>query len=75
MDYRDLPDHPDIAETMRTGYPPWKSYADNFFCKCDACGENVYVDDVYEDEYYEHLCLQCLKRIHRKQVEWVDGLW
>lgn len=61
----DLPDHPDIAMTMRTGYPSWKQPID---IVCDNCGE-VIEDEVYQDEYHDTLCLDCLLKLHLKECE------
>lgn len=31
---------------------------------CDKCGEEIY-DEVYEDDGYEHICLDCLLKNHQ----------
>jgi hypothetical protein len=57
-----LPDHPEIECCMRTGYPSWNQPKD---IRCDHCGQFV-DDEVYEDEMYECLCLDCLLKLHLK---------
>ena len=64
----DLPDHPDIAETMRTGYP--NPHEDEGYPECEVCGKIIdpECDDVYEDEEYECLCGNCLLKLHDKHI-------
>lgn len=57
-----IPDHPEIAMAMRTGYPSWNQPSET---RCDNCG-CVIEDEVYEDEYNETLCLDCLLSLHLK---------
>ena len=58
-----VPDHPDIRDIERTGYPrcyqPEPIY-------CGECGNEIR-NDVYEDEHYDYLCEDCLLRLHRKE--------
>ena len=68
--WQDLPDHPDIAETMRTGYP---SHMQGELV-CDRCGDELLADEVYEDDEYECLCMGCLCSLHKKTV-WEDADW
>ena len=58
-----LPDHPEIESALRTGYPSWNQPKD---IQCDHCG-CVIEDEVYEDEYNETLCLDCLLKLHLKE--------
>lgn len=56
-------EHPEITWCERTGYPSWNQPHDYY---CDRCGD--YIEDVvYEDDGYEHLCLDCLKSLHVKE--------
>jgi formylmethanofuran dehydrogenase subunit E len=55
---------PEITWAERTGYPSWNQPGD--IC-CDECGE-VIEDEVYEDEHNENLCLDCLLKLHLKEV-------
>lgn len=32
---------------------------------CDKCGDEMYYDEVYSDESYEHLCESCLLLLHK----------
>lgn len=57
-------EHPEIDWAMRTGYPSWNQPKD--IC-CDKCG-CIIDDEVYEDEYNEQLCLDCLLKLHLKEV-------
>lgn len=59
-----IPDHPEIESALRTGYPTWNQPED---IVCDNCGDYI-EDEVYEDETYEHLCLDCLLKLHLKEV-------
>lgn len=67
----DLPDHPDIAETMRTGYPSYLAH--EHYCDCDACGKPISLDyeSVYYDGDYKHLCKECLLELHEIET-WED---
>jgi hypothetical protein len=56
--------HPEITWAERTGYPSWNQPQD---VRCDYCGE-VIEDDVYADEFYEFLCLDCLLKLHLKDM-------
>ena len=56
--------HPEITWIERTGYPSWNQLKDTV---CDNCGD-VIEDEVYEDEYNEHLCLDCLLKLHLKDT-------
>ena len=59
-----IPDHPEIESALRTGYPTWNQAED---IVCDNCGDYI-EDEVYEDEIYEHLCIDCLLKLHLKEV-------
>ena len=54
--------HPEITWAERTGYPSWNQPRD---IRCDECGHDI-EDEVYEDEYHETLCLDCLLKLHLK---------
>lgn len=56
------PDHPDIVMAMKTGYPSWNQPRD---IQCDRCHDYI-EDEVYEDELYEYLCVDCLLKLHLK---------
>lgn len=58
-----LPDHPEIAMAMRTGYPSWNQPVD---IVCEKCGD-IIDNEVYEDETYDCLCLDCLLSLHLKE--------
>lgn len=58
-----LPDHPEIAMAMRTGYPSWNQPVEVL---CKHCWE-VIDEEVYKDEYYDTLCLNCLLKLHLKE--------
>jgi hypothetical protein len=55
--------HPEITWAERTGYPSWNQPVD---VVCDCCGE-IIEGEVYEDEYNECLCLDCLLKLHLKE--------
>ena len=59
---RDL-EHPEITWTQQTGYPSWKQQTPP---KCERCGYELYSDEMYEDEYHDFLCEECLLKLHRK---------
>lgn len=54
--------HPEITWAEKTGYPSWNQPKD---IHCDECGD-IIDDEVYEDEYHETLCLDCLLNLHLK---------
>ena len=58
-----FPDHPEIEMAMRTGYPSWNQPKD---IVCDFCNY-VIEDEVYEDERYNYLCVDCLLKLHLKE--------
>lgn len=58
-----LRDHPDIEWTERTGYPEWNQPQSIYCGECAKCLDD---EDIFEDAQYEHLCEECLLRIHRK---------
>lgn len=55
--------HPEITWVERTGYPSWNQPIE---IRCDNCG-GIIDDEVYEDEYNESLCLDCLLSLHLKK--------
>lgn len=58
------PDHPDIVEIERTGYPSWMKEEDVF---CEECGKDISdVEDQYYDEKHEYLCERCLLFLHNR---------
>ena len=58
-----IPDHPEITWAERTGYPSWNQPSET---RCDNCGD-IIDGEVYEDEYNENLCLDCLLKLHLKE--------
>ena len=61
----DLYDHPEIESMIRTGYPTWCQPKTIY---CDCCGEDISDDaEIYEDYYYENLCMNCLLSLHEKR--------
>ena len=56
--------HPEITWIEKTGYPSWNQPEDIY---CERCGD-IIDDEVYEDENHECLCLDCLMKIHLKEV-------
>ena len=55
--------HPEIECALATGYPSWNQPREIL---CDNCGD-IIDDEVYEDEYNENLCLDCLLSLHLKK--------
>ena len=55
--------HPEIDWAMRTGYPSWNQPSE---IRCENCGD-IIDNEVYEDEYHESLCLDCLLSLHLKK--------
>ena len=47
MSMRGIPDHPDIAHALRTGYPPWikDEIEDDDIHALDCFGEEDYDDE------------------------------
>lgn len=58
-----IPDHPDIASAMATGYPSWNQPKSHY---CDRCGRCLDDETIYEDDDYEYLCEYCLESLHEK---------
>ena len=58
-----LPDHPEIAMAMRTGYPSWNQPKSHY---CEECGKCIDDEDVYEDVGHDFLCEDCLRSLHKK---------
>ena len=58
-----VPDHPDVAAMLLTGYP---SYIQQDSVHCCECGKPLDDETIYEDRYHEYLCLDCLKVLHEK---------
>ena len=58
-------EHPEITWALRTGYPSWNQPKEVF---CDWCGNDIYDEEVYEDEEYECLCESCLLKLHKKDL-------
>ena len=50
---------------MRTGYPSWKQDPPQIFC--EECGRNITDENIYQDEYHENICCECLLFYHRKE--------
>lgn len=59
-----IPDHPEISMAMKTGYPSWNQPSE---IRCDNCGDFI-EDEVYEDELHDCLCLDCLLKLHLKDM-------
>ena len=55
--------HPEITWAERTGYPSWNQPRE---IRCDRCGD-IIDDEIYEDESYEILCLDCLLKLHVRE--------
>ena len=56
--------HPEITWIEKTGYPSWNQPKEIY---CEACGD--FIDgEIYEDEGHEHLCLDCLLKLHLKDM-------
>ena len=54
--------HPEITWAERTGYPSWNQPVDII---CEHC--NCVIDDeIYEDDIFDNLCLDCLLKLHLK---------
>lgn len=60
---RDI-EHPDITWCLITGYPSWNQPREIY---CECCGD-IIDDEVYEDEYHDCICLDCLMKTHLKEV-------
>lgn len=59
-------EHPEISWINNTGYPSWLQEDE---LHCCACGRKFDVcDDVYEDRLNDYLCLECLLRLHKKEL-------
>lgn len=57
-----VPDHPEITWAERTGHPSWNQPKE---IRCDYCSEELWEDEVFQDEQYAHLCKDCLLSLHR----------
>lgn len=57
-------EHPDITNAIRTGYPcghePQPIY-------CERCGNDISDEEVFEDDEYEYLCVNCLMNKYEKE--------
>jgi hypothetical protein len=56
-------EHPEITCAQQTGFPSWKQQIPP---KCELCGYELYLDEMYEDSDHEFLCEECLLKLHRK---------
>ena len=56
-------EHPGITSALLTGYPT--GYEPEVVM-CDKCGCDLTDEPVYEDDYYQHLCQDCLLKLHAK---------
>lgn len=56
-------DHPEIRMMLLTGYPSWMQKEPYY---CEECGVYLEEDEVYEDDFHECLCEDCLLDLHRK---------
>ena len=57
----DLPDHPDVEWIIATGYP--KRYQD-YVERCERCDKDMSDEEIYEDNIYDCLCVDCLLKLH-----------
>ena len=57
-------EHPDITAALRTGYPSY--YEGHHRIYCGECGRSLDESEVYEDQYHEFLCRDCLLMLHEK---------
>ena len=57
-------DHPEIEMIMRTGYSSFNQPTSHY---CEKCGDCLDDMDMFEDENYEYLCVDCLLGIHMKE--------
>ena len=55
-------EHPEVTWCLRTGYP---SYNQPREVRCELCGD-IIDDEIYEDDGFDCLCLDCLKTLHVK---------
>ena len=55
-------EHPSITALRRNGVPVKTSLAVVY---CDECGCEI-DGDVYQDQYHDSLCLECLKFLCKK---------
>lgn len=61
-----LPDNPEIAHVMRTGYPLGHEENDDPD-KCEVCGDELDYDEVYDD-CGDILCAHCLLARYKRDV-------
>ena len=60
----ELPDHPDIAHALKTGYPRGVEEPELEYC-CE-CGREIEPDeDVYSCVTHNLVCEDCLKMLHK----------
>lgn len=48
---------------LLTGYPSWMQKEPYY---CEECGVYLEEDEVYEDDFHECLCEDCLLDLHQK---------
>lgn len=58
-------EHPEITRIRNTGYPTLYE-DDEEYLECEQCEEQI-LDDAFQDEDYDVLCLHCLLQRHRKK--------
>ena len=56
--------HPEITWAERTGYPSWNQPNE---VRCERCKDYIYDYEVYEDESYDCLCMDCLLELHLRK--------
>lgn len=58
-----IPDHPDIASALRTGYPTFGKDISHY---CEECGCCLDDRNMYSDSAHDYLCKDCLLTLHEK---------
>ena len=56
-------EHPEITCALRTSYPSWRQPKEH---SCEVCGDELYLDETYEDFDHDFVCETCLLQLHRK---------
>lgn len=58
-----IPDHPEVASALRSGYPTWNQPKSHY---CEECGSCLDDAMAYEDASHDFLCKDCLLTLHEK---------
>ena len=53
-----IPDHPDIRDIERTGYPSWNQPDETIYC--ERCGKEISDEDQFQMNHWKSLCVDCL---------------